>query len=62
MTNRPTFDGMDALDLGAFPSGLSKVPLDVNGTMVNLMGGFLAVEQDPRDLAVSPLVGWCIAA
>jgi hypothetical protein len=48
-----------------FPSGLSSVPVQLSDTRgrvedIDLVGGFLAVEQDPQDLALSPVIGWCV--
>ena len=52
--------------LGGFPSGLSSAPVKVSfndgsGTGVDLVAGFLAVQQNPSDLTLSPLIGWCVA-
>ena len=49
-----------------FPSGLASVPLNVTlprnaNVSLDLVGGFLAVQQDPDDLALSPLIGWAVA-
>jgi hypothetical protein len=49
----------------SFPSGLSRVPVKLkfpDGTTypADLVGGFFAVEQDPSDLALSPLISWCV--
>ena len=48
-----------------FPSGLSMlgsvVFKDESCTDVDLVAGFLAVQQNPLDLALSPLIGWCVA-
>jgi Domain of unknown function (DUF4419) len=49
-----------------FPSGLSSVPFDLkfpdNSTRkLDLVAGFLGVEQDAEDLALSPVIGWCFA-
>ena len=49
-----------------FPSGLARVPIrvtfpDTSNTKVDLYGGFLGVEQDERDLALSPVISWCVA-
>jgi hypothetical protein len=35
-----------------FPNGLTSG--------VDLVAGFLAVEQDPEDLAISPVIGWSV--
>ena len=50
----------------SFPSGLGSVPVKLsfpNGLTsgVDLVAGFLAVEQDPEDLALSPVIGWSVA-
>ena len=50
----------------SFPSGLSSVPFDLNFTdnstrKLDLVAGFLGVEQDSEDLALSPVIGWCVA-
>ena len=52
--------------LGGFPSGLSSAPVrvlfeDGSRTDVDLVAGFLAVRQNPLDLTLSPLIGWCVA-
>ena len=49
----------------SFPSGLASVPVKLsfpNGLTsgVDLVAGFLAVEQDPEDLAISPVIGWSV--
>jgi hypothetical protein len=36
----------------SFPNGLTSG--------VDLVAGFLAVEQDPEDLAISPVIGWSV--
>ena len=28
---------------------------------LDFVAGFFAVQQDPSDLALSPLIGWCVA-
>jgi hypothetical protein len=49
-----------------FPRGLSSarvtltLPDDVR-TEVDLLGGFMAVKQDPENLSLSPVIGWCVA-
>ncbi|MBV9294061.1 MAG: DUF4419 domain-containing protein [Acidobacteriaceae bacterium] len=48
----------------SFPSGLSSVPvkvtfMDDSTCMLDLVGGFLAVEQ-AEDLALSPVISWCV--
>jgi uncharacterized protein DUF4419 len=50
----------------SFPSGLASVPVNLifpKGltSQVDLVAGFLAVEQDPGDLALSPVIGWSVA-
>ncbi len=50
----------------SFPSGLASVPVNLsflNGSTnkIDLVAGFLAVEQDPEDLALSPVIGWSVA-
>jgi hypothetical protein len=50
----------------SFPSGLSSVPLKVSfpdGSRrgVDLVAGFFAVRQGGSDLALSPVIGWCVA-
>ena len=47
----------------SFPSGLASVPVnltlaDGSSSEIDLVAGFLAVEQDPRDLALSPVISW----
>ncbi len=49
-----------------FPSGLSSVPVmvkfqDGSKFVLDLVAGFLAVQQDPSDLALSPVIGWSVA-
>jgi hypothetical protein len=49
-----------------FPKGLSSVPVKVgfndgSSCEVDLVAGFFAVEQDPADLALSPVIGWSVA-
>jgi hypothetical protein len=49
-----------------FPKGLSSVPIKVgfndgSSCEVDLVAGFFAVEQDPADLALSPVIGWSVA-
>jgi len=48
-----------------FPSGLSSVPVklklpDGSSGNVDLVAGFLAVQQDPEDLALSPVISWAV--
>src|ERR1700683_3390361 len=50
----------------SFPSGLSSVPVKGefnNGSRydVGFVAGFFAMEQDPSDLALSPVIGWSVA-
>jgi hypothetical protein len=52
--------------LGGFPSGLSSAPVKVSFndgscTDVDLVAGFFAVQQNPSNLTLSPLIGWCVA-
>jgi len=52
--------------LRGFPSSLSSTPLKVlfqDGSYANvdLVAGFLAVQQNQLDLTLSPLIGWCVA-
>ena len=52
--------------LKSFPSGLSsariKVALQDHSPMsLDLVAGFFAVSQDPSNLALSPLISWCVA-
>jgi hypothetical protein len=52
--------------LGGFPSGVSSVPVTLrfnNGSVANLdlLAGFLAVQQNPDDLTVSPVISWFVA-
>ncbi len=49
-----------------FPSGLSSVPVhldlpDGRTAELDLVAGFLAVEQNRRDLAISPVISWSVA-
>jgi Domain of unknown function (DUF4419) len=49
----------------SFPSGLSSVPVQVrfndgSSSDVDLVAGFFAVEQNPSDLALSPVIGWSV--
>jgi hypothetical protein len=48
-----------------FPPGLSSVPITVSfpdgrREPMDLVGGFFAVRQNSRTLAVSPLIHWSI--
>ena len=54
------------VSLKLFPSGLSSVPIAVSfpdgqREQMDLMGGFFAVCQNTRTLAVSPLIHWSVA-
>lgn len=49
----------------SFPSGLSSVPIKLTGVGegelgLDLVGGFLALDQDSASLALSPWLGWCL--
>jgi hypothetical protein len=49
----------------SFPSGLASVRVNLklpnsSTHAVDLVAGFLAVEQDPSDLALSPVIGWSL--
>jgi hypothetical protein len=53
------------LSLKLFPSGLSSVPITVSFSdrrrePMELVGGFFAVRQNSRTLAVSPLIHWSV--
>jgi Domain of unknown function (DUF4419) len=50
----------------AFPSGVSSAHIKVSfpdntQTELDLLGGFMAIKQDPSDLALSPVITWCAA-
>jgi Domain of unknown function (DUF4419) len=50
----------------SFPSGLSSARLNIRfpnnaEAKVDLLGGFVAMKQDERDLSLSPLISWCVA-
>jgi hypothetical protein len=52
--------------LKSFPSGLSSVPIKVklmdgSSRGLDLVGGFFAVCQDVKDMALSPHISWCVA-
>lgn len=54
------------VSLKSFPSGLSSARVKVSfndgsSKNVDLVAGFLAVSQNPADLALSPLISWCVA-
>jgi hypothetical protein len=58
--------GWKGVRLKGFPSGLSSAPVKVrfqdgSSTLVDLVAGFLAVQQDTSDHTLSPLIGWCVA-
>ena len=49
----------------SFPSGLASVPVNLNfpsgsTRMVDLVAGFLGVEQDSEDLALTPVISWSV--
>jgi hypothetical protein len=52
---------------GSFPSGLSSVPFELQfrggpqPRKLDLVAGFFGIEQNPKDLALAPLIGWCVA-
>lgn len=48
----------------AFPAGISSARVTVSfpdktQTELDLLGGFMAIRQDPSGLALSPLISWC---
>ena len=50
---------------GVFPSGLASVPVQVSfpneaKLELDLVAGFMGVEQNPDDLALTPVVSWCL--
>jgi hypothetical protein len=50
---------------GSFPSGLASVPIKLSfrggsKNELDLVAGFFAVEQNPHDLALSPLISWSL--
>lgn len=50
----------------SFPTGLSGVPVKVRFTDgssrdVDFVAGFFAVRHNPPDLALAPVIGWCVA-
>ena len=54
------------ISFNKFPSGLSSVPVKLsfsNGTSrdLDLVAGFLTVEQSPLDLSVCPVISWSVA-
>jgi hypothetical protein len=49
----------------AFPSGLCSVPFELTfenkpSRKLDLVAGFFGIRQAPDDLALSPLIGWCV--
>jgi hypothetical protein len=51
--------------LKSFPSGLSSVPVKLtsprgSSIVVDLVAGFFGVEQNPDDLALSPVISWAV--
>jgi len=55
----------NGVSTSSFPSGLSSVPIQVsfpNGSKreLDLVAGFLAVEQDPGDLSLTPVISWAV--
>jgi hypothetical protein len=49
----------------AFPSGLCSVPFELTfenkpSRKLDLVAGFFGIRQAPEDLALSPLIGWCV--
>jgi Domain of unknown function (DUF4419) len=67
-TSGRVFDPLTAMGarLASFPSGLSSAPIKVSlqdgsSRSLDLVAGFLAVSQNLSDLALSPLVSWCVA-
>ena len=67
-TPRPRLASNDRYGVGtrSFPSGLSSVPFDLKFPdssirKLDLVAGFLGVEQDTEDFALSPVIGWCVA-
>jgi Domain of unknown function (DUF4419) len=64
--NRP-FSPSSAIGVrrASFPSGLSSAPVKVrlsdrSELEVDLVAGFFAVEQNPADLSLSPVIGWSV--
>ena len=67
-TKAPMFDPLAKAGVGlkGFPSGLSSARLKVSlndGSRqeLDLVAGFLAVQQDLSDLALAPHISWCVA-
>jgi hypothetical protein len=67
-TSRPHLASDNPYGVGtrSFPSGLSSVPFDLkfpdgSTRRLDLVAGFLGVEQNSEDLALSPVIGWCVA-
>jgi hypothetical protein len=57
---------MIGASLNSFQSGLSSAQITVSlqdgsSRSLDLIAGFLAVSQDKSDLALSPLISWCVA-
>jgi hypothetical protein len=53
------------VSLKSFPSGISSAPVKVrfnngSGSDVDLVAGFFGVKQNPVDLSLSPVIGWCV--
>jgi hypothetical protein len=49
----------------SFPSGLASVPVNLkfpggSTNMVDLVAGFLGIEQDSEDLALTPVISWSV--
>jgi len=56
----------DGVGTNSFPSGLSSVPFELKSPdgstrKLELVAGFFGIEQDSEDLALSPVIGWCVA-
>jgi hypothetical protein len=65
VTTHPMRGNPLGVSMRSFPSGISSVPLrvsfpDGSGKDMNLIAGFLAVQQKPSDLTLSPLISWCV--
>lgn len=53
------------VSLSSFPSGISSAPVRVRFSNrscsdVDLVAGFFGVRQDPTDMTLSPVIGWCV--
>jgi hypothetical protein len=51
--------------LGSFPSGISSAPVKVrfrdgSSSDVDVVAGFLGVEQNPSDLSLAPVISWSV--